>query len=261
MQDVLSPLTPADYHFLLGIIEGPIDLLNSGQLRALVNAVEEDDNADNRAALNQQLEHEIRYLGSADFAYFFRKTTGREPGVPFSEIVRDTAKTLKIRLSSLGTEREMLEELVQEYATQQFAKLSPEEQQDLLESLGVERERAASFLKKSAGVFALPTLIQAFGTIVVQGLIKTVIFGIIAKIIGKQLATRLFKFLFSRLPWWVSWIGPAAWTLSIGWAALDIQGPASRKTIPIVLYLGLCSLREKEGVEESGSRRAGESER
>ena len=246
MQDVLNTLQPADYHFLLGIIEGPVSLTDDSQLRTLIAAVDEDDNAENRAVLDELIEKEIRYLGSADFAYFFRKATGSEPGVPFTEIIRDVAKTLKVKLSSLGTEREMLEELVQEYATQQFANLSPEEQQELLESLGVERERAASFLKKSAGVFALPTLIQAFGTLVVNGLIKTVIFGLIGKIIGKQLAMRLFNFLFSRLPWWVNWIGPVAWTLSIGWATFDVQGPASRKTIPIVLYLGLCSLREQE---------------
>ena len=250
MQDVLSPLTLADYEFLLGIIEGPVSLPTGGTLRSLLDATKEDDNDENRAALSARMEREIRYLGSADFAYQFRKVTGREPGVPFTEIIRDVAKTLKVKLTSLGTDREMLEELVQEYATQQFANLSSEEQQELLESLGVERERAAAFLKKSAGVFALPALIHAFGVIVVQGLIKTIIFGIIAKIIGRQLAMRLFNFLFSRLPWWVSWIGPAAWTLSIGWATFDIQGPATRKTIPVVLYLGLCSLREKEGVVE-----------
>ena len=47
------------------------------------------------------------------------------------------------------------------------------------------------------------------------------------------------------VPWWLQWIGPAAWTLSVGWTALDLQGPAMRKTIPIVLYLGLCSMRER----------------
>lgn len=250
MHDVLSTLTPADYRFLLGIIEGPVSLTEDGKLHTLIAAVEEDDNEETRAALNQQVEREIRYLGSADFAYFFRSVTGREPGVSFREILLDVAKALKVKVTSVGTDREMLEVLVQEYATRQFAALSPEEQQKLLEQLGVERDRAASFLKKSAGVFALPALIQAFGIIVVNGLIKTVIFGTIAKIIGKQLAMRLFNFLWGRLPWWVNWIGPAAWTLSIGWAAIDIQGPAYRKTIPIVLYLGLCSLREKEGMEE-----------
>ena len=106
-------------------------------------------------------------------------------------------------------------------------------------------KKAEAFLKKSAGVFALPMLIEAFNLVVVHGLIKTIIFGTIAKIIGQQLAARLFTFLVGRLPWWVNWIGPAAWTLSIGWATIDIQGPARRKTVPIVLYLGICSMRDE----------------
>ena len=84
--------------------------------------------------------------------------------------------------------------------------------------------------------------------VIVQGLIKTIIFSTIARIIGSQLAAKLFTFLVGRMPWWVSWVGPAAWTLSIGWTAFDLQGPATRKTIPVVLYLGLCSLRERHGV-------------
>jgi hypothetical protein len=114
----------------------------------------------------------------------------------------------------------------------------------MLEDLGVEKEKAEAFLKRSAGVFALPALVEAFNLVIVQGLIKTIIFGTIAKLIGQQLANRLFTFLVGRLPWWVSWIGPAAWTLSIGWTTIDLQGPARRKTIPIVLYLGLVSMRE-----------------
>ena len=94
-------------------------------------------------------------------------------------------------------------------------------------------------------------LIEAFNIVIVQGLIKTIIFGTIAKIIGQQLANRLFTFLVGRLPWWVNWIGPAAWTLSIGWTTIDLQGPAKRKTIPIVLYLGLCSMRQDLAENES----------
>jgi len=150
----------------------------------------------------------------------------------------------------MGTDSEQVEFIAQEYATQQFANLSPEEQQQMLEDLGVEREKAEDFIKTSAGVFALPMLIEAFNYVIVQGLIKTIIFGTIAKIIGTQLANRLFTFLVGRLPWWVSWIGPAAWTLSIGWTTIDLQGPAKRKTIPVVLYLGLCSLRENHSGRE-----------
>ena len=244
MQEVLAPLEIPDYHFLAGVIESPFNLTEDQKLKSLIEALETNDTKANRKAVNEHLEKEIRYLGSSDAAYFFRRFTGAEPGVQFQEILRDVAKTLKVDLKQIGTEQEMLVDLVQQYATKQFASLPDEEKQKMLESLGVERERASSFIKKSAGVFALPMLIEAFGSLVVNGLIKNVIFGLIAKIIGKQLAMRLFNFILGRFPWWVAWIGPVAWTLSIGWTAFDVQGPAYRKTIPAVLYLGLCSMRD-----------------
>ncbi len=245
MQDVLSYLNPPDYHFLIGVIESPISLTNDARLKELLQAYEGDESAENKAALDKQLEKEIRFLGSSDVMYTFRMVRGADPGAPFAQVIRDAAKTLKINIP-LGTEREMMEALVKNYTTREFEKLSDEEKQKMLEELGVDRELAARFIKKSAGVFALPLMIEAFGSLVVNGLIKNVIFGLIGKIIGRQLAMRLFQFIMGRFPWWVHWIGPAAWTFSIGWTAFDLQGPALRKTVPVVLYLGLCSLRDRE---------------
>ena len=244
MQDVLSALTIPDYHFLIGVIESPISLTNDAKLKALLADLEADETQERREALNGQLEKEIRFLGSSDIMYLFRKAQGNEPGASFSQIIRDVAKHLKIEVP-VGTEREMLQTLVERYTTREFSKLSDEKKQEMLESLGVDRDLAAAFIKKSAGVFALPLMIEAFGSLVVNGLIKNVIFGLIGKVIGHQLAMRLFHFIMGRFPWWVHWVGPAAWTFSIGWTAFDIQGPALRKTIPAVLYLGLCSIREQ----------------
>ena len=246
MQEVFTPLQVPDYHFLIGLIESPLNLTNDRKLKSLIETFEKENTPESRLALNQQLEKEIRYLGSSDIAYLVRQWTSSNPGVSFQEIIRDVAKTLKVRPPQIGTEREMLESVVEQYATKQFASLPDDEKQKMLESLGVDKQRAASFIKKSAGVFALPMLIEAFGSLVVNGLIKNIIFGLIGKIIGHQLAMRLFNFIMGRFPWWVAWIGPVAWTVSLGWTALDIQGPAYRKTIPVVLYLGLCSMREKE---------------
>ena len=246
MQEVFKPLQVPDYHFLLGIIESPLNLTEDRKLKALLASLEKEESDANRDAINAQLEKEIRYLGSSDVAYLLRQWTTNNAGVAFQEIIRDVAKAIKVEVPRMGTEREMLEEVVQSYATKQFAALPDDEKQKMLESLGVEQEQAARFIKKSAGVFALPMLIEAFGSLVVNGLIKNIIFGLIGKIIGHQLAMRLFHFIMGRFPWWVSWIGPVAWTLSIGWTAFDVQGPAYRKTIPVVLYLGLCSMREKE---------------
>jgi len=251
MKELLSVLHPADYRFLHGIIESPLNLTNDARLDALVRDVEENDSPKTRAPLDAELEKEIRYLGSSEIAYWLRAASGKDAGVPFREIIRDAAKALKVPPPALATDRKMVEKLAEDYATKQFADLTPEEQQKMLEDLGVEREKAAAFIKRSAGVFALPMLIEAFNLVIVQGLIKTIIFGTIAKIIGSQLANRLFTFLVGRLPWWVGWIGPLAWTASIGWTTIDLQGPAKRKTIPIVLYLGLCSLRETHDLKDA----------
>lgn len=252
MQAYLESLEPADLHFLVGIVESPITLTNDSRLRGLAAAMDSGDDPDSRSALAAALDHEIRYLGSSDLAYAFRSLTGGEAGVPAEEIIRDVSGQLKVPYRGLGTIGDQLAHLAESYATRAFADLPPDEQQRMLEELGVERDKAAAFLKRSAGVFALPVMIEAFNVVVVQGLIKTIIFGTIARIIGRQLAAKLFAFLAGRIPWWVGWIGPAAWTLSLGWTALDLQGPASRKTVPVMLYLGLCAVRNRSerGAEE-----------
>lgn len=251
MQDLLRRLDLADLRFLAGVLETPFSLTEDARMRALLDAAESGDAAA-RASLERQVEKEIRYLGSSEILYWARTVTGREPGVPLEEIVRDVAKQLEVSLPRVGTLEDHLVHVAQEVATRRFAALDPDEQQRLLEELGVEREKAAAFLKRSAGVFALPLLLEAFNAVVVQGLIRTVIFGTIARVIGSQLAGRLFAFLAARLPWWVTWIGPAAWTLSLSWTAFDLQGPATRKTVPAVLYLGLCVLRLRQVTPTAG---------
>ena len=252
MQDILFPLQSPDYHFLLGVIKSPLSLTNDARLSSLLSAYEDDPTDDNKKALTTQLEKDIRFLGSSDIMFVSRTIQGQEPGASYSQIIRDASKALKIKVT-LGTERQMMEELIEKYTTREFTKLTDEEKQKMLESLGVDRELATAFIKKSAGVFALPLMVEAFGSLVVNGLIKNVIFGLIGKIIGHQLAMRLFNFIIGRFPWWVHWIGPAAWTFSIGWTAFDIQGPSLRKTIPVVLYLGLCSIRDKNHSEEGAA--------
>lgn len=248
MKELLSILSPADYRFLAGIMESPLNQTDDAGFLSLVTELESNDTPQHREAIQTLFEQDFRYLGSSEIMYVFRSLTGSDKGAPFQEIVRDVARSLKVDASLLGSDRDVVERLAESYATQQFADLPPEEQQKLLEDLGVDAQKARAFLARSAGVFALPMLIEAFNIVIVQGLIKTIIFGTIARIIGSQLAAKLFTFLVGRMPWWVSWVGPAAWTLSIGWTAFDLQGPATRKTIPVVLYLGLCSLRERHGV-------------
>jgi uncharacterized protein YaaW (UPF0174 family) len=245
MEDLLRPLTAADYHFLVGLIQSNANFTNDFALKLRLLDWEELQTDQARDALHQQLEHEIRYLGSADLAYFTRYLVGEEPGVPFREVVLDVARALKLHIPSLGTDRELVESLVEAYVSAQFAQLSRSEQQRTLENLGVEKEAAAAFVKKTAGVFVLPVMIEAFGALVVDGLIRNVVFGTIARLIGQRMAEQLLRIVAARFPWWLRWVGPVVWTISISWTLIDLQGPATRKTIPIILYLGLCSRRER----------------
>ncbi|MEM1128132.1 MAG: hypothetical protein AAGI71_15910 [Bacteroidota bacterium] len=259
MSAVLAPLTYPDYTFLIGLIESPFNVNNDAALKGYLDAWDGATHPDGqvaRAKLDTELTKTLRYLGSSEVLYWARTVAGQEPGAPVDTVVRDVAKRLKVTLPAIGTTRELLEALVTEHATQQFATLTPAEQQLMLIDLGVDREEAQRFLMTSAGVFALPTLIQAFDLIVVQGLIKQVVFGTITRVLGAQLSQRLFTFVAGQFPWWLRWVGPAAWTVSIGWTVFDLQGPAQRKTVPAMLYLGLCSLRERhqpDGGSDSGS--------
>lgn len=254
MTDAFAPLTTADLAFLIGLIDSYVNFTDDRRLQALLRTYEETGTPEARKALETALSREIRYLGSSELAYAGRYLLGREPGVSFREITRDVAHALKVPAPPPGTDRQCAEYVVEGYVTREFAALSPEEQQRMLEDLGVAPDRAAAFLKRSAGVFALPMFIQAFSTLVVEGLLKKIILGTIARLLGSRAAQWLFQVIVGRFPWWIGWIGPAAWTLSIGWTTLDLQGPALRKTIPIVLYLGLCGLRERyrdEGVSDA----------
>lgn len=278
MNCAFALLEPADLEFLgevLGVrgsARGGTPGSGDAARGADGSAAAGEEGAGTRTSARRRAEllHELRYAGSSDIMYAARRAMGSEPGVSFEEVVRDVARTLGVSdpparpeaaggaaigsgptgSTSTGSppkdaSRALVEHVATEHAAATFGKLPREEQQKMLEDLGVEREKAAAFLARSAGVFALPALIQAFNHFVVQGLIKTVLFGSIAKFIGARLAGQLFTFLAGRMPWWVGWIGPAAWTASIGWTAIDLQGPAYRKTVPAVLYLGLCSLRER----------------
>ena len=252
MNRLYGYLEAADYLFLAGVIRSPFNLNQDARLSELAEKYDKEPSEEVLLELQNALESSVGYLGSSDIAFALRRVQRGTGGLEFRLVVDDVARALGIRVRRAAPIDEIVAELATTYATVAFSRLDRDEQQKLLADLGVDKEQAARFVKRSAGVFALPVAIQTFSAVVVEGLIKRVIFGTIARIVGEQLAARLFGFLAGRLPWWVNWVGPLAWAGSIGWTALDLQGPAYRKTIPVVLYLGLCVVR-KQGIEKVNS--------
>lgn len=248
-EPALQPFTPDDYRFAVELLEGGLRLAPARPLATRLDAWLADPTPERRAALDTAIVADVGYLGSADLAYALRRLAGRDGGVPLDEVVRDVARHLEIRLPHRGTPGVLAAQLAEEHAARAFSAMTPEERQALLESAGVAADEAAAFARRSAGVFALPVLYEAFRWVVVEKLIRGLVLRTIVGLVGRRVGRGLLALLAARLPWWVAWIGPAAWTASIGWTALDLQGPARRKTVPFVLYLGLCHLRERPAPE------------
>lgn len=248
MQNFLTKLEIADFEFLLGIIRGPTSLTSDKQTRAaLDNFAGATYSTEKLSTLCSLLEREIRYLGSSDIAYLFRKITNSPggAGVPFREVVTKVFRKLKLAYPpGLCTDGELLEHLVQAYTTSRMRKLPLEEQKALLTTAGMSAGDISSYLKSKASRFALPALIQLAGVQVAHRIVANAVIGTVSNYIGRQAAKNMIGQLAARFPLWGQWLGPLAWGVTGLWTAYDLQGPATRKTTPITLYLGLCMLRD-----------------
>ncbi len=249
MRDLLEPATPEDYRFLGQLLTSPVSLSNDGPLKRSIDAYLSARSSGSPQAValrreaDAQIERALRYFGSSDVGHTVRGSVGMEAGVSLDVIVGDVARHLNVDLPSGARLPEEIEALAQRHVERTFASMAPADRQRALEELGVEARQARSFLTQSASVFALPVLIRAFDVVVVQGLVRNLIFGTITRYVGKRVAGTLLGALVARLPWWTRVVGPLSWAFSIGWTALSLQGPAYRKTVPAVLYLGLIGLR------------------
>ena len=246
MSDFFAPFTPDDYRFLVDLLASDLNRSDDTGLRGALAAYLSAPPAPGvREALDLRLDRTLRYLGANDVAYALREATGQEPGVSMETLIAEASRALGMHPPERGSARERAERIVETHTLRTWRELPRDEQQRLLEGLGVDRQRALDFVKTASGVYAFPVLMGAFNTLVVQGLVRTVIFGTISKIVGSRISALLFGQLLARMPWWAAWLGPASVALSVGWTALELGGPALRKTVPAVLYVGLVSLRSR----------------
>ena len=245
MEAILEKLGIADYEFLTGIIPSRFNFINPKKLKEALERLKSNPTKENKCELMQTLEKEIRFLGSADIAYLIRYLFSKEPGVPFREIVNDVAKSLKISITKLGTDEELLKDIVEKYTTGRFQQLDREHQQQLLRESGVSKEHAEDFVKQHTKNISIPLMIKLLGIKSVQKIVTDIVIATISNYIGKNAATKLITEVMKKFPVWAEWVGPAMWAITIGWLVFDIQGPAKRKTTPIILYLGLCVIREE----------------
>ncbi|KRB79060.1 hypothetical protein [Noviherbaspirillum sp. Root189] len=248
MTALLMKCKAADYEFLVAQVDSYVNFSSDKELTCLLSAYQALKTDKRKLELSQILEREIRYLGSSEIAYAYRKyVKGNEfGGVSAAEIVSDVSKKLKIKQKTLGTLEAKVERLVKYAAEKTFFSLTSEQQRELFTKAGVgkgKQEELLDKLKQNKARF-LPLLLSILGPEITAIIVQSLAVSAIAAFIGRKAAEELIKHLATRFPWWAEWLGPIVWGLSLAWLALDLQSAASRKTIPILLYLGIVGLRD-----------------
>lgn len=244
---ILNRCTKDDAKFLIDTIDSYLNITDDKGLKELYASWEGDGPMPR--VLNHKIETEIRYLGSNDFAYMTRKLRGYDPaGVSVDEIIDDLCKLLKLEISNARTLESRLEIFAGKVIDLQFSKLSDERKREILKGMNFEKHHLQEILdrvinnKEMLLSVILPLFAGKLGPEVLQGLIMS----IIVRFIGQEAAEKLLLVITSRLPMAAAWLNPVLWVGGTGWLILDLLGPASRKTIPLILYLGVLCFRDGE---------------
>jgi uncharacterized protein YaaW (UPF0174 family) len=158
---------------------------------------------------------------------------------------------LNVKIKQGGSTEAKLERLVSSVVEKELFSKSPEELNKAFKDLGIgssETELVLDHLKKNGKVAVLPIIVEILGPKIALAVIETIIISLIAQIVGREAAKVLVKELVKRNPW-INALGPIMWVLSGMWLAIDLQGPAYRKTVPMCLYLGVVAMRDGIEVE------------
>ncbi len=245
---LLKKCDTTDFSFLISQIDSYVNFSSDSELQELLATYRKNSTNASKTLLAEAVEREIRYIGSSDIAYMFRKLNKDEvpAGVSIDEIIDDVSNKLKVKQKLLGTPEAKVERLVKWVVEKTFFALQPEQQRELFEKAGVGRNQQDEFFEKIKNNKAhfLPLLFSLLGPEITATIVQGLAIAAMATFIGRKAAEEVFKNLATRFPWWAEWLGPIVWGLSLGWLAIDLQGAASRKTIPILLYLGIVGLRD-----------------
>ena len=238
----------SDFAYMIKTIKSYVNFSSDTELRGLFDNWVENPVDAKKALLAEAVEREIRYAGSADVAFVFRKIfgSGEVAGADIHEIIADVSDKLKVKLKRLSSAEAKLEHLVKSLASRQFFSLSAEEQEELLSKCGFEKEERQEFFRrvKENKHLLFPLLLRFLGPEIVTALVEALLIRILAAFIGKEAAKEILMALAKKYPLWAEWLGPIVWTMTIAWVGYDLQGAAYRKTIPCLLRLGIVALRD-----------------
>lgn len=251
MKDILRKCEIDDFKYLSEVLDNYFSFTDDSKRKKLL--LELSNNPSKKEELVTLVDEQIRYFGSADAAYFTRTLLGQSGAISASELVSDVCEKLKVKVKQGGSIESRLEQLVYAIVDKEVRGKTPAELSKIFKDMNIgdkESELFLSHLKTNGEVLIIPLLIEFLGPKIALNIIEVIVVGLIATVVGKQAAQLIVKELISRNPW-LNALGPVMWVISGAWLALDLQGPAYRKTVPICLYLGLVGLRDGQEVSSS----------
>lgn len=172
----------------------------------------------------------FRKMGSNDIATLFRDGAG----VSYDEIVYDVGRKLKVKGILEDAKTSENEELIiQKLFSDALDKMTEEERFQLMGSLGISSK---SIPYAAAGAAITQVLLRELGGFAIYKGAVTV-----ANLVAKSLLGTGLSFATNAAITRVvaAAVGPIGWIVSGAWLAVDLAGPAFRKTVPAVVHIAM----------------------
>jgi small GTP-binding protein len=198
----------------------------SGSRRTFVPVL---DCAGDERAIAIKISNYLRQMGSNDVATLLR---GGE-GVSYDEIVLDVGEKLKAKVKKSYSIDENEAQILLKMFEDALERMTDEEKRSILMSMGV-NEFTIPF--GPLGVAVVQNLLRQFGgfstyrvTVIVANMMSRSLLGSGLSFATNAALTRTVGTL----------LGPVGWIATGLWLALDLAGPAFRKTVPAVIHVAL----------------------
>ncbi|HEV7442485.1 MAG TPA: hypothetical protein VGO18_07800, partial [Steroidobacteraceae bacterium] len=181
----------------------------------------------------QEIADHLRNMGSNDIARLFRGGDG----VAYEEVVRDVGEKLKaegVSPSNAVTRNEEL--IIEKIFADTLNSMSEEEKRVLFRSMNLDVKDVPL---ASGSAVLMPILLRQFGgfatyrfAVIIANMVSRALLGTGLSFATNAVITRTVGTL----------LGPIGWIATGAWLAVDLAGPAFRKTVPAVLYVAALRL-------------------
>jgi uncharacterized protein YaaW (UPF0174 family) len=162
-------------------------------------------------------------------------------GILYREVIRDVCDKIGIQYPKRISVRELEFRLLAKLLEKSLAKMSESERSKVLKGLGVK----SANITGPAAVAAIQAAVVAGGFLSYQGAV--IVANAVAKaVVGSGLSLGANAAMTRTLSLFA---GPIGWTVTGLWTALEISGPAYRKTIPACVQVGYLRMKLARDLE------------